>query len=407
MAKHSPTLTTTAIKNAKPKSKRYCMFDGKVTGFHLVILPSGTKSFWFKYEFEGKVINKSVGQFPDFDLEEARQIAQDWKRDARQGTNPAAPIIAIKGITLGEVSKQLIELQSKRKSNDRILKIQQALNKHVLPKWGNIEINKITNKDVINLLKEVEESGTYIVQCVHRYLTWIFDLAFANGDITAMPIASGSLMHVSRHKETNMRAMDFARLPDFLEDLRFYRCQRITELAIQFILHNAIRTAELRKLKWSWYNEQNAQIVIPAEAHKTGKKLLNDGKKGSDFYILLSRQSINILERAKVISGEYELIFPSPMNLKAQASDAIINKALDRMGWIDEHSGHGFRALFRTTMRIKANADKDMLELCLNHETARSALEKDYERGMHLAFHAERRQIMQQWSDLIDSVKKV
>jgi integrase len=402
MPKIADVLTPTAIKNALPRSTPFTIFDGKETGLHVLVQSSGTKTFRLKTSIDGKDKRITLGQFPGMTLVEARAEAARLKTEIKKGIDPTSPIVEVKKITFGEVTQNYLDAARKRKSEQRIFKIKQALNKHVLPDWKDIEIGKIKAGEVIRLLQQAERHGTYIVTCVHRYIGWVFDFAVSTGEIELIPVTNATLNHIAPHRTTSVRAMEFNRLPHFIADLDEYRGHQITKLAMKLILLTAVRTIELRRLQWDWINLDKSLIRIPADQHKTGIRKENGGEGGEEFYVLLSRQALRILDKARIITGESELVFPSPYDHSKMASDAIINKSLDRMGWKDEHDGHGFRALFRSQME-KEGHDTKILELCLGHSLGRSKTENAYARGMNMAFFQERAKVMQDWANLIDS----
>jgi len=395
-------LTDAKVRTAKTDMVQEWVSDGG--GLYLSLKATGSKSWVFRYAKLGKAHMLGLGAYPAISLGDARIRRDEIKKQIAHGIDPREKKASLK--TFREVSIDYFTTikAKKKKSTDRILKIQQAMNKHVLPVWADREIATIKARDVIALLQKTEQSGSYIVKAVHSYVTWVFEYAFSTGDVESIPIAKASLNHVETHHTKNMRAMKFDRVPAFIEDLNDYGGLKITKLAIRFLMLTALRTMELRKLQWAWIDIDKAIITIPPEAHKTGKRSKNIGIDGERFYVLLSKQAIRILEKAREITGGEDLVFPSPYNMKKMASDAIINDALDRMGWIDEHSGHGFRALFRSQMEIE-RADVKLIQLCLNHSTAIDKTDAAYLRGMSEAFHPERKIIMQKWADLIDKQK--
>ena len=398
-------LTELKIRTAKTIKTQDWLGDGG--GLYLSIKSSGNKSWVYRFARAGKETWLGLGAYPDTSLSDARQKRDEIKRVIVAGGDPSKidkPETPAAPTSFKQVAEDYLANAQKRKSEQRVRKIKQALDKHVMPLWSDREIDKIKARDVIVLLQQTEKSGSYIVTCVHSYITWIFEFALSMDLIEGVPITKASLSHVAPHKTINMRSMEFNRLPAFLEDLSDYGGLKITKLAIKFLLLTAIRTMDLRRLKWSWIDLDKAIVTIPAEEHKTGLKAANQGESGEDFYILLSTQAIRILEKAKEITGDADLVFPSPYDHKKQASDAIVNKSLDRMGWLQEHSGHGFRALFRTTMEREGHDEKH-LELCLNHQLERSKTQRAYARGMSEAFHPERKIIMQKWADLIEQQK--
>jgi len=68
-------LTALAIDNAKPRDRPYELTDG--SGLHLLVMPSGSKLWRFRYRFAGNQLMLSFGAFPEVSLAKARA-----KRDA-------------------------------------------------------------------------------------------------------------------------------------------------------------------------------------------------------------------------------------------------------------------------------------------------------------------------------------
>lgn len=411
MPKIPDVLTPTALKNAKPKDKPYSIYDGMVTGLHVLIQISGTKTFRLKAFIDGKEKRITLGQIPEMTLAEAREKAQQFRTKIKKEIDPTA-----KGETntFGEIYSDFIDTQrnTRRKSEQRIAKIKQAIEKHVLPSWKDTPITKIKHTDTNSIIKNAAEAksdgsgGAYIAKEVHRYVTWVFEHALSTGKIESLPVTKSTLNQIPRHTTKHIKTMAFERVGEFLGDLDNYGGTVIGKLAMKFIMLTAIRTIELRRLKWGWVDTTSAQVCIPAGFHKTGKKATNEGKDGEDFYVLLSQQALKTLEKARKITGAEILIFPSPYDYKKEASDAIINKSIERMGWGEEHSGHGFRSLFRSEMRKRGEA-RDILELCLNHSIAQNKTESAYQRGMNCAFFTERADVMQKWADLLDKQKSL
>ncbi|MCY4044238.1 MAG: Arm DNA-binding domain-containing protein [Cellvibrionales bacterium] len=73
MAKRIKPLTATQVANAKPSDKVKMLSDGD--GLYLRILPSGSKSWLFKYSrlYEKGRSNISFGPYPAISLAEARE----------------------------------------------------------------------------------------------------------------------------------------------------------------------------------------------------------------------------------------------------------------------------------------------------------------------------------------------
>jgi hypothetical protein len=79
-------LTDTAIRNAKPKSKQYKLYDEK--GLYLLVKESG-KYFRLDYRFGGKRKTLALGVYPAVKLAEAREKRDDARKVVANGVDPS------------------------------------------------------------------------------------------------------------------------------------------------------------------------------------------------------------------------------------------------------------------------------------------------------------------------------
>ena len=80
-------LTALAIENAKPRDKPYKLTDG--SGLHLLVTPSGSKLWRFRYRFGGKQLMLSFGAFPEVSLVKARAKRDDARALIADGKDPS------------------------------------------------------------------------------------------------------------------------------------------------------------------------------------------------------------------------------------------------------------------------------------------------------------------------------
>ncbi|CAL4867425.1 Prophage integrase IntS [Asticcacaulis sp. MM231] len=80
-------LSDTAIRNAKPQTKQYKLFDGG--GLFLIVRPTGAKLWRLKYRFGGKELQLSIGTYPETTLKEARERREDARRTMDAGADPS------------------------------------------------------------------------------------------------------------------------------------------------------------------------------------------------------------------------------------------------------------------------------------------------------------------------------
>ena len=87
-------LTDTAIRAAKPETRAHKLFDER--GLFLLISPTGGKWWRFKYRFDGKEKQLSLGIYPDVGLKDARARRDEARKQVAAGIDPGENRKAIK-----------------------------------------------------------------------------------------------------------------------------------------------------------------------------------------------------------------------------------------------------------------------------------------------------------------------
>ena len=117
----------------------------------------------------------------------------------------------------------------------------------------------------------------------------------------------------------------------------------------------------------------------------------------------LSKKALFILDNLKPLTGASEYVFPSARSNKRPMSDNTILAALRRMGIPkDEMSGHDFRAMVRNILDEFLKVRPDDIE----HQLAHAVRDPNGSAYNRTAYLPERKQMMQQWADYLDGLKK-
>ncbi len=106
-------LTDTALRNAKGSPKPYKLFDGR--GLYLLVNPTGTKWWRFKYRWQGKEKLLSLGIYPEVSLSKARGRRDTARRLIAAGTNPSDARRSSKEANLARERKLKLSLESTNK----------------------------------------------------------------------------------------------------------------------------------------------------------------------------------------------------------------------------------------------------------------------------------------------------
>jgi integrase len=186
-------------------------------------------------------------------------------------------------------------------------------------------------------------------------------------------------------------------LPEFLNCLEGYskRGRILTQLSIELLVLTFVRSEEIRGARWEEFDLEANLWRIPAERMKMKVEHL----------VPLSQQSIDVIQRIRVITGRYELVFPSEVNRTKTMSDNTMRQAVFRMGFDGKTLGkskavpHGFRATASSILN-EEGFNPDAIERQLAHEE-RNGVRAAYTH--HARYIDERTKMMQWWGDFLDA----
>ena len=82
------TLTDLQVRKMTPKNHRFELLDGD--GLYIRIMPTGRKSWVFRYNFEGTPRRMTLGSYPALTLAEAREKHAQAVQKVQKGIDPGA-----------------------------------------------------------------------------------------------------------------------------------------------------------------------------------------------------------------------------------------------------------------------------------------------------------------------------
>ena len=391
------SLSDTKIKNAKPQEKTYRLYDER--GLYLEVSPKGGKWWRFKYRFRGKEKRISLGTYPDTKLAKAREKRDEARTLVSQDIDPSQHKKAHKAAqaNLSANSFELVALEWHSKKSPTWSQIHAdnimgRLKRDVFPWLGQRPIAEITAPELLQVIRRIEERGA--IETAHRVLSncgEVFRYAIATGraerDVAAdlrgalQPAIKKHLAAVTEPK----RVGELLRMIDGYQGTLTVRCAfKLAPLVF-------VRPGELRTAKWEDINLDQAEWRFIVSKTKT------------QHIVPLSNQAVAIIRELQPLTGQREFVFPGARSPKRPMSNNAILSAMRRMEiGKEEMSGHGFRAMARTILDEVLGIRPDIIEHQLAHQV-RDPLGRAYNRTAHLP---ERRKMMQEWADYLDSLRE-
>ena len=389
-------LTDVAIKNAKPGSKPWRLSAGK--GLVLLVLPNGTRSWRFRYRFNGKANMMSLGNYPDLSLAKAIEKRDDLRKMIVAGIDPSQAKKAQKASDSGAdsfetIAREWFEKFSPIWSPSHGERIIRRLERDIFPWIGKRPINEIKAPELLSVLRRIESRGA--VETAHRASQncgQVFRYAVATGRAERDP--SGDLKGAIPPTKTKHHASitDPLEIGKLLRAIDAYSGGLIVRCALRIAPMVFVRPGELRRAEWAEIDFDKAEWVIPGIRMKMKEKHI----------VPLSRQALEILRELHPLTEESRYIFPSPRTFDRPMSDNAILAALRSMGYTgDMMTGHGFRSMASTLLN-EQGWNRDAIERQLAH-AERDEIRAAYNYAQHLP---ERKKMMQAWADYLDSLRK-
>ena len=399
-------LTDAQCRTAQPGPKPRKLFDAH--GLYLHILPSGTKSWNWKYRFGGKEKKLAIGQYPLFSLKEARDARDEARKKLAQGIDPGVEKQKRKrraaiGETFEEIARSWHNQKQATLTPRYAEQVLARLEANIFPRIGSMSVREITPPDVLEAIRRIEARGSMTMSHeVRNHVSEIFVWAIAAGLATTDPAATiqKALAPTRRGRRPAVLTITEARAAlTAIEAVRltFWSTRLASRLlALTAARPGVVRLAEKREFEGLDGNEPIWRV--PASKMKLPAD--QKGDRRFDFVIPLARQSVDVIEAALATNGSSQLLFPAETGGKPM-SDSTISKLYRDAGLTGRHVPHGWRATFSTIMNERAatqgNAgDRIVIDMMLAH--VQSGVEMAYNRA---AYMPRRRELAQAWADML------
>lgn len=385
-------LTDAQIRKIKPLEKKKRYADEK--GLYLEVTPAGSRIWRIKYRFNGRESTLTIGGYPEITLAQARRARDEARIQLYSNIDPNAK----KNERLQQMDESILfkslamEWMEDRKpviKEGTYLRDLSVFEKDLFPELGDIPIDQIKGKDVLACAKKIEARGAQ--EMAKRSIPLagrIFRYAIRKGLIENDP--TPHLQEALKpRKVKHMARLDISEFPPFLERMDRYHGNILVKTALQFMTLTFVRTAELINMEWDEIDFENKLWRIPAYKMKMALPHI----------VPLSRQSIELLESLKPLTGNKKFVFYNHSTAKPLSNNALLS-AIRTMGYTGKMTGHGFRGLASTTLHEQGYMH-DAIEIQLAH-TVGNAVSQAYNHAQHMDY---RIKMMQEWSDFIDSLR--
>ena len=390
-------LTDTAIKKLKPADKPAKFADER--GMYLLVQPTGSKLWRWKYRFDGSEKVMALGQYPDVSLAQARAGRDEARKLLATGTDPMAQRKADKIARQFAVENSFAAVAGKwhenwkaARSDSHVAYVWRRLQADVFPAIGARPVSDIEAPELVAMTKVTAARGALdIAKRNLQTCGQVFRFAIAHGLASRNPAIDIKPADIlPTHPRTNYARLDAKELPGLLRKIEMYQGSAVTRTAIKLIALTFVRTAELIGARWTEVDLAARRWDIPAERMKMK----------TPHIVPLSAQAVDLLRALHTLTGHNTLLFPGERDHDKPMSNNTILMALERMGYKHRMTGHGFRGVASTALH-EQGWPHEHIELQLAHQE-RDQVSASYN---HATYLPQRAKMMQWWADHLDALR--
>ena len=258
--------TDTYIKRVKPEEKRIEKFEGG--GFGILVYPTGTKSWIYRYKIDNKKDYIIFGHYPAMSLAEARKKFNELREIRRTGANPKLLIQQDLTREKNTVKKLILHWYTHyvEKNRKQPRQIKQQIEADILPLLGEFELEKIQPIDLTQALDTIVQRGAPIhANRILSTLKQVFNYAVSRGSMQFNPAVNIRARDIGGLEKPKERYLSLEEIKTIWHFLDTTQCQMSiqTKSAINIIILTGVRTAEIRLAQWTHFDFGNSLWVVP------------------------------------------------------------------------------------------------------------------------------------------------
>ena len=370
-------------------------------GLYFRISKEKTGFFIFRYTFNKKRREITIGTYGDMTLAKARMKVSELALGVSEGIDPIAEKARTDSqeiLTVNDLAQDWLKTISKKLKNPQIPK--RVYEKDIAPKIGQLSLKRVSPRDIRSVITSINESGRpTIANDALLHCKQIFKHGIKLDVCLHNPADAFSLEDAGGAEQSRKRALSLDELKSVFSCFRANKdaFTRDNYLAVSLLLLLMVRKGELIKAKWSEVDLENKTWKIPEDVSKTGIEII----------IPLSDLACELFTELKFRSCGSEYVLPNRRASKrfGHISMDTMNHAISKMFKLNKLSVEHFTVhdLRRTSRSLLSSlkVPSHICERCLNHKLR--GVEGIYDR---YDYFDERKEALNKLSALLEGVVK-
>lgn len=395
----SKPLTDKAIRSFSADEGYEYLWDKNFKGASFGIRASaktGLKTFTLKFELpNGKQKTESLGHYDSsrengITLSEARQKAFELLAKVSNGNYPQEKEDSYStngSFTCKQLAEKFLDQHGGKISDRTKGDYERQLNKDIIPRWGNNNVEEITTSEVNQVLDHIayERESPVSADRTRAMLHKMFEFAKGRGIIDTNPVSGIEKRANEEDRDRYLDKQEIKTLWGVLEE----ESPQVKSL-YKMLLLTGQRLGETKRMRWDDIDEN--VWTIPAEHAKNNER----------NRVPLSPLAQEVLEEIEPVTGDSEWVFESPSPRTENKPLMYFSNITER---IREKCGFYFRNhdLRRTvaTHLSKLGVNRTVIGKVLNHKEQdrnQTAIYDSHD------FEEEKREAIDKWSQKLREI---
>lgn len=299
MKKFTFNFSMKSVESVTPPEKVRCTFsDSQNRYLKLRVSPLGVKQFYFVRRMNGKLKWLKLGNFPEFNVAQARQRCSEIASDIAAGLDPVDEKRKMReNLTFGALFELFMEMHSR--PHKKSSWFDEMCFRCYLSTWKTKPVKSISSEFVSRWHKQLgEKSGKIQANRTLQLVRAVFNFGIKIQYYEGYNPCVGVVRFRENSRERFLNAEELRRLFEAMETVANPNMKDFFLLA----LYTGARRGNVQSMRWTDVDLDQSLWIVPGD----------QSKNGDSMKIILAPEAVEILiARRKRHESKSEHVFPS------------------------------------------------------------------------------------------------
>ena len=286
-----------------PAAGNRITYDTEVKGFGVRVTAAGAKAFVINYRSAGRERRMTIGSFPDWTVQAAREEAKGLKRRIDLGEDPMGERHADRAApSMNDLADRFEQEHLTKRRPATQVDYRSILRLYIRPELGQMKVADVRHADIERLHHRIAKTAPYRANRTVAVLSKMMALA-AKWEMRTDNPAIGIERCDEQKRERFLSPPEIARLAEVLATHK----EKVTCSALRLLLLTGARRTEMLSARWSEFDLATGVWLKPSAHTKTKRQ--HRVPLSAPALVLLTEMRADADEEVRR-GGTTEFVFP-------------------------------------------------------------------------------------------------